>query len=70
MSILDCNDPADQEEAHQLAYTARMAKRPPCGRCGRRIWTDTYLDIGGNQYCQTCADYCTRDTAEDFDFNF
>lgn len=60
-------EPWQQEEVRQLAYTARMMKRPACARCGRRIWTETYLDIGGHQYCGKCAEHCTRDTAEDFD---
>ena len=50
-----------------LGFTAKMMRRPKCARCSRRIWTETYLDIGGHQYCHTCADYCTRNTAQDFD---
>lgn len=60
-------EPWQQEELRQLAYTARMLRRPLCQCCGRRIWTDTYLKLDGICYCQQCVDDNTGDTAEDFD---
>lgn len=57
--IPSCYDPVYQAERQQLAYTAKMMKRPICECCGERIWTEEYLDLepfGINGHaCERCV---------------
>lgn len=45
MRIPDCYDPEFMEDARDLAYTARMMRRPCCECCGEHVMTDEYLDL-------------------------
>lgn len=45
MNLPDCYDPAVQEAANALAWTARALRQPRCIACGCRITTEKYLDL-------------------------
>lgn len=45
MQIPDCYDPAIQEAARSLRYTAMVMRRPRCECCGLPVTTDQYLDL-------------------------
>lgn len=64
LQIPDCYDPAVQEESRQLAYTAKMMKKPRCVCCGERIWTEECLDLepfGIKGYsCERCVKSNTK----------
>lgn len=63
--LLDPTDPADDFQLRDLAYTARVMRRPRCVRCEEPIMTDTYLDLevfGLNGCaCERCVDANTHD---------
>lgn len=62
-TIPDCYEADRQFEAMDLAYTARLMRRPKCVRCGAHIQTDAYLDLSEfgipGYACQRCADNAT-----------
>lgn len=45
MQIPDCYDPAAQEAANALSYTARVMRLPRCQCCDSPITTEQYLDL-------------------------
>ena len=61
--IPDCYDVDRQAEAMDLAYTARIMRRPRCRRCENPLQGDTYLKlhaIGTDAFlCQTCVEEMT-----------
>lgn len=67
MRTADHTEPAARELARQYPLQRRLAGRPLCRCCCRRIETDTYLVLKGVYYCQGCVELGTHATAEDFD---
>ena len=43
--IPDCYEADRQEEARQLAYTAKVMRRPRCECCQKPLLGETYLDL-------------------------
>lgn len=64
-NLPDCYEADRQEEARDLAYTARIMRRPCCECCGERLLGERYLDLshfGLNGYaCESCVDSHTHD---------
>ena len=71
--IPDCYEADRQYEAMDLAYTARLMRRPKCVCCGAHLLGDSYLDL--NEFgipgyaCQRCLERCTCST-EDLDDDY
>lgn len=68
MGIPDCYDPIEQERRRDLAYTARITRRPRCECCGGHLLSESYLDLAafGLQgiACERCVDNNTFATAD------
>lgn len=68
LQIPDCYDPIEQERSRDLAYTARLMRRPRCHCCDEHILTETYLDLsdfGIKAYvCEKCVENNTHYTYE------
>ncbi len=45
VKIPDCYEADRQADARDLAYTARMMRRPVCPSCGERIMTEECIDL-------------------------
>lgn len=60
MNLPECYDPAVQEAANALAYTARVLRLPRCIACGSPILTEKYLDLEPfgikGLGCEACMD--------------
>ena len=61
--VPDCYEADVQAEARELAYTARIMRRPRCERCGVPLIGDTYVDLGPfglkGYACERCVTKCT-----------
>ena len=69
MKIPDCFDADRQVEAQDLAYTAKLMRRPRCCKCGGFLATETCLDLSDfglpdSFACQRCADAATIDVSD------
>ena len=66
--IPDCYEADRQEEARQLAYTAKIMRRPRCQRCEKPLMGETYLDLepfGLRGFvCERCVDVNTHDIGD------
>lgn len=66
--IPECYEADRQAEARELAWTARVMKRPRCERCGKPLTGETYLDLepfGLNGCaCERCVSHNTRDIGD------
>lgn len=66
MNLPDCYEADRQYEALDLAYTAKIMRRPCCECCGEHILSETYLDLsdfGLNGYvCERCVEKNTHAT--------
>lgn len=60
VNIPDCYEADRQEEARDLAYTARIMRRPCCESCGEHILTESYLDLSvfglNGVVCEKCVE--------------
>lgn len=68
MKIPDCYDPANQEEARDLAYTAKLLRRPRCCKCGGYLAAETCLDLTDfglpdSFACERCMGAATIDVS-------
>ena len=67
-TIPDCYEADRQFEAMDLAYTARIMRRPCCQCCGERILSETYVDLEpfgiAGYACERCVGNNTHDTGE------
>ena len=68
MNLPECYDPAVQEAAHALAYTAKVMHRPRCECCGSPLTGDQYMDLepfGLKGYaCEQCIDKHSYDVGD------
>ena len=68
MKIPDCYEADRQAEARDLAYTARIMRRPLCQCCGSRILSETCVELesfGLSGYaCERCVENHTLYTEE------
>ena len=71
--LLNPAEPADDFQLRDLAYTARVMRRPRCVCCEEPILSETYLDLsafGLNEVvCERCVDKHTHDT-DDLDEDY
>lgn len=44
-TIPDCYDPIEQEHSRDLAYAARLMRRPQCQCCSCPVISETYLAL-------------------------
>ena len=68
-ALPDCYEADHQEARRDLAYTARIMRRPRCACCGDHILSDTYLDlspfgIADGVACERCIDRHTAATCD------
>lgn len=63
--IPDCYDPIEQERSRDLAYNARLMRRPRCQCCGCPVISETYLDLEPfglkGVACERCIEGNTHD---------
>ena len=63
-NIPDCYEADRQAEARELAYTARIMRRPRCVCCEEPLMGEIYVDLepfGLNGYaCERCIKASTR----------
>lgn len=68
VTIPDCYEADRQYERMDLAYTARIMRRPCCECCGEHILTERYLDLSpfgiNGVVCERCVDRNTADTTD------
>jgi hypothetical protein len=68
MQIPDCYEADRQEEARDLAYTARIMRRPRCERCDTPILSESYLDLSAfglnGLACERCVNANTHATCD------
>lgn len=66
--IPDCYEADRQAERRDLAYTARLMRRPCCQRCGQHILSEKYLDLSpfgiNGVACERCVDRNMEYTAD------
>ena len=67
-TIPDCYEADRQFARMDLAYTARVMRRPCCEGCGERILTENYLDLSpfgiNGVACERCVDRNTAATTD------
>lgn len=69
MKIPDCFDADKQEEARDLAYTAKLLRRPRCCKCGGYLAAETCLDLTDfglpdSFACERCMGAATIDVSD------
>ena len=71
--IPECYEADRQYERMDLAYTARIMRRPCCECCGEHILTESYLDLSpfglSGVACERCIERntaCTADLDDDY----
>lgn len=69
MKIPDCYEADRQEEARDLAYTAKLLRRGRCVKCKGFLVGEYVLDLSsfglpGEYACERCLDASTFDVSE------
>lgn len=68
VKIPECYEADKQYEAMDLAYTAKIMRRPRCVCCGNPLMGDTYLDLeefGLKGYgCERCVNKFSYDLGD------
>ena len=66
--LLNPAEPADDFQLRDLAYTARVMRRPRCVCCEEPILSETYLDLSNfgldGVACERCVDQHTCNTGD------
>ena len=73
MNLPECYEADRQFKALDLAYTAKVMRRPRCVCCNEPILSETYLDLSpfglDGVVCERCVDRHTHDT-DDLDEDY
>ena len=68
IAIPDCYEADRQFDRMDLAYTARIMRRPRCQCCGGHILSENYLDLSpfglSGVACERCVDQNTYATVD------
>lgn len=69
MKIPDCYEADKQFKSADLAYTARITRRPRCCKCGSFLAGEIYMDLSDfgltdSYACERCLDAAVFDVSE------